>query len=186
MTTLRQRWLTRPLLPRIARLLPRLGDTERIALEAGTVGWDGELFSGAPNWRALLAQETTSLSASERAFLDGFLTMRDPDSARRTLSLLVAKPSLIGRQMVETTLAYARRPETTAALGAIVAANFSEGRQAFRYDDRIEGTGGLVCLEVNTQPGMTDRSLVPELAAHAGITFDELVRWMIEDASLNR
>ena len=46
--------------------------------------------------------------------------------------------------------------------------------------------GGLVCLEVNTQPGMTETSLVPELAAHAGITFDELVQWMIEDASLNR
>jgi D-alanine-D-alanine ligase len=59
-------------------------------------------------------------------------------------------------------------------------------RADFRYDERIEGIGGLVCLEVNTQPGMTETSLVPELAAHAGITFDELVRWMIEDASLNR
>jgi len=59
-------------------------------------------------------------------------------------------------------------------------------RADFRYDDRIEGTGGLVCLEVNTQPGMTETSLVPELAMHAGITFDELVRWMVEDASLNR
>jgi D-alanine-D-alanine ligase len=59
-------------------------------------------------------------------------------------------------------------------------------RADFRYDDRIEGTGGLVCLEVNTQPGMTETSLVPELAAHAGIAFDELVRWMVEDASLNR
>jgi D-alanine-D-alanine ligase len=59
-------------------------------------------------------------------------------------------------------------------------------RTDFRYDDRIEGAGGLVCLEVNTQPGMTETSLVPELAAHAGISFDELVRWMVEDASLNR
>jgi D-alanine-D-alanine ligase len=59
-------------------------------------------------------------------------------------------------------------------------------RADFRYDDRIGGVGGLACLEVNTQPGMTQTSLVPELAAHAGITFDELVRWMIEDASLNR
>lgn len=59
-------------------------------------------------------------------------------------------------------------------------------RADFRYDDRVEGTGGLVCLEVNTQPGMTETSLVPELAAHEGITFGELVRWMIEDASLNR
>ena len=59
-------------------------------------------------------------------------------------------------------------------------------RADFRYDDRVEGTGGLFCLEVNTQPGMTETSLVPELAAHAGITFDELVQWMVEDASLNR
>lgn len=59
-------------------------------------------------------------------------------------------------------------------------------RADFRYDDRMEGTGGLVCLEVNTQPGMTETSLVPELAAHEGMSFGELVRWMIEDASLNR
>ena len=57
-------------------------------------------------------------------------------------------------------------------------------RADFRYDDR--GMGDLVCLEVNTQPGMTETSLVPELAAYAGITFDELVQWMVEDASTNR
>ena len=44
-------------------------------------------------------------------------------------------------------------------------------RADFRYDDRMEGTQGLFCLEVNTQPGMTETSLVPELAAYAGITF---------------
>src|ERR1022692_1634193 len=59
-------------------------------------------------------------------------------------------------------------------------------RADFRYDDRMEGTQGLVCLEVNTQPGMTETSLVPELAAFAGIPFEELVKWMVEDASLNR
>jgi D-alanine-D-alanine ligase len=57
-------------------------------------------------------------------------------------------------------------------------------RADFRFDESVDG--GLVCLEVNTQPGMTETSLVPELAAHAGISFDELVRWMVEDASLNR
>jgi D-alanine-D-alanine ligase len=57
-------------------------------------------------------------------------------------------------------------------------------RADFRYDD--QGTGKLVCLEINTQPGMTETSLVPELAAYAGMTFDELVRWMVEDASTNR
>ncbi len=59
-------------------------------------------------------------------------------------------------------------------------------RADFRLDDRAHGTGELVCLEVNTQPGMTATSLVPELAAHAGLTFGELVRWIVEDASCNR
>jgi D-alanine-D-alanine ligase len=59
-------------------------------------------------------------------------------------------------------------------------------RADFRYDDTSAGTEGLACLEVNTQPGMTETSLVPELAAHAGMSFDELVGWMVEDASLNR
>lgn len=59
-------------------------------------------------------------------------------------------------------------------------------RSDFRYDDRPDGTGELVMLEVNTQPGMTETSLVPELAAHAGMTFGELVRWMVEDASCDR
>jgi D-alanine-D-alanine ligase len=59
-------------------------------------------------------------------------------------------------------------------------------RADFRYDDTKPGLDGLACLEVNTQPGMTETSLVPELAAHAGIGFEELVSWMVEDASLNR
>src|SRR2546421_6221583 len=58
-------------------------------------------------------------------------------------------------------------------------------RAAFRWDDTVEGTGGLVCLEVNTQPGMTEPSLVPEIAAHAGISIPELVACMIVDASLD-
>lgn len=59
-------------------------------------------------------------------------------------------------------------------------------RADFRLDDRAEGTGELVCLEVNTQPGMTATSLVPELAAHAGLAFGELVQWIVEDASCDR
>lgn len=59
-------------------------------------------------------------------------------------------------------------------------------RADFRLDDRPEGTGDLVCLEVNTQPGMTETSLVPEIAAYAGYSFGELVRWMVEDASCDR
>ena len=59
-------------------------------------------------------------------------------------------------------------------------------RSDFRYDDSRAGLQGLFCLEVNTQPGMTETSLVPEMAAHAGMSFEELVRWMVEDASLDR
>lgn len=59
-------------------------------------------------------------------------------------------------------------------------------RADFRYDDTPGGTGELVCLEVNTQPGMTGTSLVPELAAHAGWSFGQLTRWIVEDASCAR
>ena len=58
-------------------------------------------------------------------------------------------------------------------------------RSDFRFDDGL-GAKGLFCLEVNTQPGMTETSLVPELAAHEGISFEDLVKWMVEDASLDR
>lgn len=54
-------------------------------------------------------------------------------------------------------------------------------RTDLRYDDSAPAPR-MVVLEVNTQPGMTATSLVPELAAHAGITFPELVRWMVENA----
>jgi D-alanine-D-alanine ligase len=59
-------------------------------------------------------------------------------------------------------------------------------RADFRYDDSKPGVTGISCLEVNTQPGMTATSLVPELAAYAGMSFPDLARWMIEDASLGR
>lgn len=56
-------------------------------------------------------------------------------------------------------------------------------RSDFRYDDVKDV---LVLLEVNTQPGMTPTSLVPEQAAHLGMGYDDLVRWMVEDASCPR
>ncbi|MCF1446544.1 MULTISPECIES: D-alanine--D-alanine ligase [Rhizobium/Agrobacterium group] len=59
-------------------------------------------------------------------------------------------------------------------------------RSDFRYDDRFSEDGDLIWLEVNTQPGMTPTSLVPEMAAHAGISFGEFVSWMVEDASCSR
>ena len=59
-------------------------------------------------------------------------------------------------------------------------------RSDFRFDDTPQGNGELVILEVNTQPGMTETSLVPEIAAYAGFSFGELVRWMVEEASCDR
>ena len=56
-------------------------------------------------------------------------------------------------------------------------------RSDFRYD--AEGAQ-LVLLEINTQPGMTPVSLVPEMAAHRGISFTDLVQWIVEDASCQR
>lgn len=59
-------------------------------------------------------------------------------------------------------------------------------RADFRFDDKGDGEGDIVILEVNTQPGMTETSLVPEMAAHAGLAFPDLVAWMVEDASCDR
>lgn len=59
-------------------------------------------------------------------------------------------------------------------------------RSDFRYDDRFSEEGELIWLELNTQPGMTPTSLVPEIALEAGHSFGELLRWMVEDASCLR
>lgn len=77
-----------------------------------------------------------------------------------------------------------------AALRLSVAAHGALGcrgvtRSDFRYDES-RGLEGLALLEVNTQPGMTPTSLAPEQAAHCGVGFVEFVKWMAEDASLNR
>ncbi|THH39053.1 D-alanine--D-alanine ligase [Aliishimia ponticola] len=58
-------------------------------------------------------------------------------------------------------------------------------RTDFRWDE-ARGLDGLILLETNTQPGMTPTSLVPEQAAHEGISFPELCAWMVEDASCDR
>ncbi len=58
-------------------------------------------------------------------------------------------------------------------------------RTDFRWDE-ARGLDGLILLETNTQPGMTPTSLAPEQAAHVGISFPELMAWMVEDASCDR
>ncbi len=68
---LRRLVVTRYVLPVIRPILPRMGETERIAVEAGTVGWEGEFFTGDPDWRKLLDVAAHELSEKEQRFLDG-------------------------------------------------------------------------------------------------------------------
>ncbi len=68
---LRRHYLTVPLLRLYRKLLPAMSDTEREALEAGTVWWEGELFSGRPDWQRLMSMPAPRLTVAEQAFLDG-------------------------------------------------------------------------------------------------------------------
>ncbi len=67
----RRRHITAPLLKMFSSVTPRLSDTETTALEAGTVGFEGELFSGMPDWPQLIRQPRPALSTEEQAFLGG-------------------------------------------------------------------------------------------------------------------
>jgi len=68
---LRKALISRPFMKTYRKLLPSMSQTEKDALEAGTVWWDGELFTGAPKWSKLLSSKAPQLSAEEQAFLDG-------------------------------------------------------------------------------------------------------------------
>ena len=67
----RREWLSRPAMQWLRGVLPEMSDTERAAAAAGSVGWDGALFTGAPPLDELLAQPAPTLSAEEQAFIDG-------------------------------------------------------------------------------------------------------------------
>ncbi len=67
----RQSYISKPLLDLFAKVTPELSETEQIALDAGTIGFEGELFSGKPDWDQLLRQPVPVLTEAERAFLDG-------------------------------------------------------------------------------------------------------------------
>ena len=68
---LRRRLVTRPFMKKYRRLLPAMSSTEREALDAGTVWWDGELFTGGPDWQKLMSAKAPALRPAEQAFLDG-------------------------------------------------------------------------------------------------------------------
>ena len=63
--------LSKPLLRRIRKILPPMSDTEREAIEAGTVWWEAELFRGAPDWQQLQNYQMPALRDDEQAFIDG-------------------------------------------------------------------------------------------------------------------
>ena len=67
----RQQFISGPFLKQYRRMLPELSQTEKDAMEAGTVGWEGELFSGDPDWKALKQRPWLNLSEEEQAFIDG-------------------------------------------------------------------------------------------------------------------
>ncbi|WP_027998793.1 acyl-CoA dehydrogenase [Sinorhizobium arboris] len=69
--TFRRDTITKPVFKWASRIMPPISKTERDAIEAGTVWWDGELFTGNPDWSKLLAKPPAKLSAEEQGFLDG-------------------------------------------------------------------------------------------------------------------
>jgi acyl-CoA dehydrogenase len=68
---LRRNWISQPLLNTFRKVMPAMSETEKVALNAGNVWWDGELFTGQPDWHQLLAQPVNRLTEREQAFLDG-------------------------------------------------------------------------------------------------------------------
>jgi D-alanine-D-alanine ligase len=87
-------------------------------------------------------------------------------------------PADLPAEITEACLDYALRAHQVLGCRGV-------SRTDFRWDE-TRGLDGLILLETNTQPGMTPTSLAPEQAAHLGVSFTELTRWMVEDASCNR
>ena len=87
-------------------------------------------------------------------------------------------PAEIPEEIAEACLDYALRAHQALGCRGL-------SRTDFRWDE-TRGLDGLVLLETNTQPGMTPTSLAPEQAAHVGISFPELCRWLVEEASCHR
>ncbi len=96
-----------------------------------------------------------------------------PGGSRHTL------PAALPEAVTQQALAYSLEAHRVLGCRGVT-------RSDYRYDDTQGGEGRLVLLEINTQPGMTPTSLVPEQAAHIGISFPDLVQWITEDASCSR
>ena len=110
-----------------------------------------------------------------------------PESLERLIAELKQLPS-VGQKTAERLAYHILKATPEEAMRLAERAHAALGcrgvtRTDFRYD---EERGRIIVLEVNTQPGMTPTSLVPEQAANKGIPFTKLVRWMVEDASCDR
>jgi hypothetical protein len=73
MCSLRKDWISDPIFNFFKKVLPPLSKTEKEAMEAGSVWWDGELFSGKPDWQALLHYPPPKLTSEEQSFIDNQL-----------------------------------------------------------------------------------------------------------------
>jgi len=87
-------------------------------------------------------------------------------------------PAKIAKAIADEAMALAERAHLALGCRGV-------SRTDFRFDDTAK-TPHLVLLETNTQPGMTPTSLVPEQAAYAGLSYQKLCRWIVEDASCDR
>ena len=67
----RQAFISAPFLKTFAQMVPKVSDTEQAAIDAGTVGFEGQLFTGRPDWRSLISQPLPELTVEEQAFIDG-------------------------------------------------------------------------------------------------------------------
>ena len=106
---------------------------------------------------------------------DGFYDYESKYTPGRTNYLI---PAPLSSKIRSEILNYAQLAHETLGCNGVTRADF-------RYDES-RGSEGIKLLEINTQPGLTPTSLVPQIAAYVGITFDALVDWMLGNAKCSR
>jgi D-alanine-D-alanine ligase len=114
-----------------------------------------------------------ALAVTEIRTKQGFYDYTNKYTGGKSEHLL---PAPIPDDVTARCLEYARRAHEALGCRGV-------SRADFRFDDTGDGPGELIMLEVNTQPGMTELSLVPEQAQHVGIDFGELVEWLVQEAA---
>jgi len=117
-----------------------------------------------------------ALGVTELRTHEGFYDYAAKYEEGRTTHLC---PAPVPAEIADLAMEYALKAHETLGCRGV-------SRADLRYDDTGGQPGDLYMLEINTQPGMTPLSLVPEVAAHAGIDFPQLVSWIVEDASCPR